>query len=93
MFPAERGCREIRASSIVRADAQSCAHLESPRTRDPYRTEWEFSPATVLRTAAQSHYRTRYPGAYVYPPYTNPSTAIAHLRRSPKNRASPTTRS
>ena len=51
-------------SSLMRTHAQSRAELEPPRARGPYMPECKFSAATVLRTAAQALYQTRYPAAY-----------------------------
>lgn len=63
-FGAERGCPEIRDSSIERPHAQPRADLESPRARVPCMAGSDFSPATVPRGTAHTAYWKRFLGAY-----------------------------
>ena len=51
-FVAERRWGDFCDSSPVRARAQSCAEIESPRARGPCTAGCEFSAATVLRDDA-----------------------------------------
>ena len=52
MFVAERTCGDSRDPPLTRTYAQSRAELGSSRARVPYVAGCEFSPPTVLRTAA-----------------------------------------
>ena len=55
---------EICDSPLVRTDARSCAEIEGPRARVPHTAAWEFSTATIMRSAAQPNYSERFPAAY-----------------------------
>ena len=63
-FVAETRCREIRNSSLVSTDAQSCAQLESPRARVPSCGRRGFFPATALRAPALQPRSRHFPAAY-----------------------------
>ena len=63
-FVAGTGRGDLRARSIMRTDAQSCAELESLARGNLNTAGREFSSATALRTGARTKYPARYPPAY-----------------------------
>ena len=63
-FVVEMRCSGISELSLVRAHAQSRAHIESPRAWVPYIAGWQFLLPTELRTDAPQTHRKRYRPAY-----------------------------
>ena len=63
-FVAGRRRGNFRDCSHLRTNAQSCAHLESPRARVPNMAAREFSLATVLRGTTHTAYWKCFLGAY-----------------------------
>ena len=63
-FGATRRRGDFQHSSHTRIHAQWRAELESARGRVPYLARYEFSPLTVVRTATQARYSTRFRVAY-----------------------------
>ena len=81
-FVAERGCANFQNPPRVRSCAQSRADVESPRARVPYIAAYEFSPSTVLRTAALQSKPSRSLAAYGGPSLTNRLISHRNLLRA-----------